>query len=150
LIPFWGVYNDKSLWFGREAISKVSVEFGCSRDWKKWNSISECWSDEFQGKTKSTQVGHSCLTQRCDQDSWQYVGHVKHRGRFTYPLSLGLTRWFQDVFCQSSPNINDSWQWIFISLVMKWRTRKNEKLGVNYIIMLIIEFLNEIFVWGLN
>ena len=92
LVPFWAVYYDKSLGFGREAISKVSVEFGCSRDWKKWNSISECWSDEFQGKTKSTQVGHSCLTQRCDQDLWKYVRHVKHRGIFTYPLSLGLTR----------------------------------------------------------
>ena len=32
----------------------------------------KCWLDEFQGKTKSTQVGHSCLTQRCDQDSWKY------------------------------------------------------------------------------
>ena len=43
LVPFWGVYNDKSLWFGREAISKVSVEFGreaISRDSKKWNSFS--------------------------------------------------------------------------------------------------------------
>ena len=60
----------------------MSVEFGCSRDWKKWNSVScwlkiqeyyiKCWSDAFQGKIKSTQVGHSRLTQRCDQDSWQY------------------------------------------------------------------------------
>jgi hypothetical protein len=32
LVHFLAVYYDKSLWFGREVISKVSVEFGCSRD----------------------------------------------------------------------------------------------------------------------
>ena len=35
LVPFWEVYYDKSLWFERESISKVTVEFGFSRDWKK-------------------------------------------------------------------------------------------------------------------